>query len=83
MIVAMPAANSFANGPHGVGRDAERAADEQHERGDDAHRADEAELFADRREDVVGGCVRDEPGLTEPEPGARDAARAEREPALD
>ena len=59
MIVAMPAANSFANGRSRVDRDAVRAADEQHERGDDADRADEPELLTDRGEHEVGRRVRD------------------------
>ena len=69
--------------PGRVGRDAERAADEQHERGDDADRADEAELLADRGEHEVGRGVGDEVGAAEPEPGAADAAGAERVLRLD
>ena len=82
MIVAMPAANSFVNGRTASIAIAVRAADEQHERGDDADRADEPELLTDRREHVVGRRERDEPRLAEAEAGARDAARTERVPTL-
>ena len=56
-IVARPAANSFENGRVGLDRDAERAADEQHERDDDRDGAEQAELLADGGEDEVGGRV--------------------------
>ena len=66
---------------HRVDRDPVRAADEQHERGEHAERADEAELLADRGEHEVGRRVRDQVRAAEPEPGAGEAAGAERVPA--
>ena len=81
-IVARPAANSFENGRCGLDRDAERAADEEHEPDDDRDRAEQAELLADGGEDEVGGGDGDDVGPAEPDAGALEAAAAERVEAL-
>ena len=80
----MPAANSLENGLHRVGRDAERAADEEHERGDDADRAERgpsSSPIAANTKSVAAFGMRF--GLPRPSPVPADAARAERVLRLD
>ena len=81
-IVARPGGEQLRERPLGLHRDAEPAADEQHERDDDRDRAEQPELLADRGEDEVGRRDGDQRRAAEPEPGALEPAAAERVEAL-